>query len=103
MTALKITPNADMTRILIAGRKAALAALYDCERNKDIPGSIDAPPDSYDGTGEISIVSNGSPVILTAAIDAAVIETMVQIGNPELISSPVLTHPTRRRRWRFWA
>ena len=96
MTSLKITENADMTRLLIAGRKAALAALYDRERNKYIPGSIDAPPDSYDGTGEISITSRGQPIVLNAAIDAAVIETMVQIGHPEHIVTP------RRAWWKFW-
>lgn len=86
MTDYKITPDADVTRILIAGRKAALAALYDCERNKDIPGSIDAPPDSYDGTGAITIVAQGQPVVLNAAIDAAVIETMVQIGSQHIVT-----------------
>lgn len=95
---IDLKPNPDITRILIAGRRAALAALWDAERSKDIPGSIDSPPESYDGTGEITIISRETPVGLSALIDAAVMETMVQIGNG---NAPVTK--TRRPWWRFWA
>lgn len=94
MTALKIEANSNIERVLIAGRRAALAALYDVERNKVIPGSIDMPPDSYDGVGDIRVDAVGDPVILNAAIDAAVLETLAQIQHPE---------PRPRPWWKFWA
>lgn len=94
-----ITSNPDISRLLVAGRKAALAALYDQERNKETPGRIDRPPDSYDGTSRIMIVS-GAGLDIRGAIDAAVLEVVVQIGNPE---APASRPPLWRRGFSiFW-
>lgn len=92
MTSLTITTRPDVDRLLIAGRKAALAALYDQERSKDIPGSIDAPPESYDGKGELRVLTTSiANVDIGPAIDAAVLEAVVQMGNPEQAATAPLT------------
>lgn len=82
----------DISGLLIAGRKAALAALYDQERNKTLPGSIDHPPESYDGTGALMVLTTSiANVDIGPAIDAAVLEAVVQMGNPEQVATPPLT------------
>lgn len=98
MTSLTIETNPDVDRLLVAGRKAALGALYDRERNKTIPGTIDRHPDDYDGKGDILVRTAGADAAdIGPAIDAAVLEVMVQIGPR---STPSVARP--RPWWKVW-
>lgn len=101
----KILANADLARILIAGRRAAYGELHVIAADRGIVVNGDTEAE-YGGEGPISI--NG--VDLRPMIGAAIIETMVQMDYPSgiLAESPTLTHPKRGRSngrawWRFWA
>ena len=88
MTALKIIANPDMDRLLIAGRKAAAVALLIEAHDKGLP--VTGPTmDAYDGKCQL-LISN---LDIGPAVDAAVIEAMVQIA----------WIPARRPWWKFWA
>ena len=92
---LIVAERPDLDLLLAAGRRAALAALYDQERNKTVPGSINKPPDSYDGKGELLIMAASlADVDIGPAIDAAVLEAVAQMGAPLARLRPW---------WKFWA
>lgn len=90
MTALKIDANPNVPRLLVAGRKAAAVALlieaHDRQRAVSGPSM-----DVYDGKCGLKI----NDIDIGPAIDAAVLEVMVQIQHPESRQRPPW--------WKFWA
>lgn len=91
MTSLTITTNPNIDRLLHAAQRAAYGELHviAADRGITVQGATEA---QYTPGAMISI--NG--VDLRPMINAAAMEVIVQIGNPEPVAK-------RRAWWRFWA